>query len=132
MTRLAHPGEVADLVPSVAAHAAVVDVHGEAVVVDETRGHLHLLNASGALVWSLLDGVSSVGEISADLADAVGAPYDTVNADVGALVLRLLDADLATAPGYRRPPMPDEFVECECGAVHGPGDVDRIEIAANP
>jgi len=132
MSLVGAAGSIVDLVPVPTAHTAVVAVADEAILVDERRGHLHLLNSSGTLVWSLLDGVSSVGDICADLADVVGIPADIVAADVGRLVRRLLDDDLVVASGYQRAPLPDELGVCNCGEAHGPQDIDRIEIAGNP
>ncbi len=126
------PGALLELAPKPSAHTALVPVGDEAIVVDEQRGHLHLLNPSGALVWALLDGASSVGDICADMADVLGVPYETVVADVGGLLRRLLDADLTVAAGYERALLPDELGVCDCGAVHGPDEIDRIVIAGNP
>jgi hypothetical protein len=125
-----------DLVPApavgtTAVGTTTVRVADEVIVVDETEGHLHLLNPSGALVWQCLDGGSTLDDICVDLADVLGVPYETVAGDVGALVRRLLDDGLAVAPGYEPPPAPDPGV-CDCGATHGPDDVDHIEIRGNP
>lgn len=129
MTTLVDPLALA---PAPAPNAVVVAVGDEAIVVDEDRGHLHLLNPSGALVWSLLDGRSSVDDICVDLADAFGSAVETVRGDVGALVQRLLDDAVLVADGYVRPPLPDELGVCDCGTPHGPDDVDVIEIPGNP
>jgi len=119
------------LVPSPAPDAVAVTVDDEVIVVDDTRGILHLLNGSAALVWQCLDGVSPLDEICSDLADAMGVPYAAVEADVVALVHRLLDDAVAVAPGYVRPPLADELGVCDCGHDHG-DDVEVIELPGNP
>ena len=40
-----------------------VELDGETVVYDETREALHLLDTTATVVWSLLDGTASLGEI---------------------------------------------------------------------
>ena len=66
-----------------------VEVDGEAVLLDEATNRLHLLNATGALVWACLDGVSSVGEIVTDLSEGLGVPYDVALGDTLAVVRNL-------------------------------------------
>ncbi len=76
----------------------VVEVDGEAIVLDETTGTLHLLNATGSMIWQCIDGESTLGEICADLADILGAPYDDVADGAETLARQLLDEGLATSP----------------------------------
>jgi hypothetical protein len=71
-----------------------VEVDGEAVLLDERTGRLHLLNATGALVWACFDGASSLGEIVSDLSDGLGAPRDVVLADVMSIARHLGDEGL--------------------------------------
>jgi hypothetical protein len=66
-----------------------VEVDGEAVLLDEARNRLHVLNATGALVWACLDGVSRVGEIVTDLSEGLGVPYDVALDDTLAVVRTL-------------------------------------------
>ena len=120
------------LAPVPAPTTTLVEVGDEAILVDDQRGHLHLLNPSAALVVRLLDGVSSLDEICADLADAFSVDTDVVAGDVDPLARRLLDHGLLVASGYVRPPLPDEFEECDCGSTHGPDDVDVVDIPGNP
>jgi hypothetical protein len=58
-----------------------VETDGEAVLLDEANGRLHLLNATGALVWVCVDGEASIGEIVTDLSDELGAARAVVLAD---------------------------------------------------
>lgn len=120
------------LAPAPAPNAVVVEVGDEAIVVDEARGHLHLLNPSAALVVRLLDGVSPLDDICADIADAFAVDPAAVLGDVGPLARRLLDDGLLVADGYERAALPDELGVCDCGTPHGPDDVDVIEIPGNP
>jgi hypothetical protein len=69
--------------------AHTVEVDGEAVVLDEATGRLHLLNTTGALVWRCFDGESSIGEIVSDISDAINLPRDAVLADVLAITRQL-------------------------------------------
>ena len=68
-------GFVARRVPDV----HTVEVDGEAVLLNE--GRLHLLNATGALVWACFDGEGTIAEIAADISDVLKVPYDAVLAD---------------------------------------------------
>jgi Coenzyme PQQ synthesis protein D (PqqD) len=59
-----------------ARNAHTVEVDGEAVLLND--GRLHLLNATGALVWACFDGDGTIAEIATDISDGLGVPYDTV------------------------------------------------------
>jgi hypothetical protein len=84
------------------AHTAhTVEVDGEAVLLND--GRLHLLNATGALVWACLDGDGTIGEIAADISDGLGVPYERVLQDTLAVASELgteglLDAVAPTEP----------------------------------
>jgi Coenzyme PQQ synthesis protein D (PqqD) len=49
-----------------------VEVDGEAVVLND--GRLHLLNATGALVWACFDGDGTIAEIATDISEGLGVP----------------------------------------------------------
>jgi Coenzyme PQQ synthesis protein D (PqqD) len=83
-----------DLAPAHAWAVHTVEVDGEAVLLDERSGRLHLLNPSGALVWACFDGVSSIAEIVDDISDELGAPRDVVLADTLAVTRELADEGL--------------------------------------
>jgi Coenzyme PQQ synthesis protein D (PqqD) len=77
------------------AHAVhTVEVDGEAVLLDEHSGRLHLLNPSAALVWACFDGVSSIGAIVDDISDELDAPRDVVLADTLSVSRQLADEGL--------------------------------------
>lgn len=71
------PGYVAVRSPA----AYTVEVDGEAVILDEEAERLHLLNPSASLLWACFDGESSLADICADLAEALGTPLEVVLAD---------------------------------------------------
>lgn len=71
------------------ADVAMVEIDGEGVVYDRVAERVHLLNPSATLVWSLLDGVSSLAELAAALAPATGLEEDVLLDDLVALVARL-------------------------------------------
>ncbi|MGB8861428.1 MAG: PqqD family protein [Ilumatobacteraceae bacterium] len=96
---------MSSLVLTPAPDVKMVEVDEEAILVDEGRGSLHLLNASGALVWRCFDGESTVADIATDIADVLAVPYETVLADAGALAQRLLADGLATSPDSPPPPV---------------------------
>jgi Coenzyme PQQ synthesis protein D (PqqD) len=58
------------------AEVHTVEIDGEAVLLND--GRLHLLNATGALVWACFDGDGTIGEIAADISEGLGVPYETV------------------------------------------------------
>ncbi|MGH2573341.1 MAG: PqqD family peptide modification chaperone [Actinomycetota bacterium] len=59
-----------------------LEMDGEAVLVVEGRWSTHWLNQISTVVWNALDGVSSVRELSAELARAFGANPEEVLIDV--------------------------------------------------
>jgi Coenzyme PQQ synthesis protein D (PqqD) len=70
-----------------ARNAHTVEVDGEAVLLNDDR--LHLLNATGALVWACFDGNGTIAEIAADISDGLGVPYETVLEETLAVVREL-------------------------------------------
>jgi coenzyme PQQ synthesis protein D (PqqD) len=86
------------LVPVRSAAVYAVEIDGEAVLLDQDNGRLHLLNATGALVWACLDGVSTLGEIVADLSAGLDVPYSDALADSMAIVRDLGEKGLLAAP----------------------------------
>ncbi|HYT81490.1 MAG TPA: PqqD family peptide modification chaperone [Actinomycetota bacterium] len=59
-----------------------LEMDGEAVLVVEGSWSTHWLNQISTVVWNSLDGVSSVRELSAELARAFGADPEVVLSDV--------------------------------------------------
>lgn len=72
------------------------ELDGERVLWDPETGQLARLDRIGSLVWASLDGVATVGELVADLADAFGVSAEAVRADVDDLVARLSELGLVT------------------------------------
>lgn len=72
----------------------VVELDGEAVVYDRRVGVLHHLNAGATLVYRACDGDSTIAELAAGIADAVGEPVGRIEPDVRAAIRRLRSADL--------------------------------------
>ena len=98
------PGSLANVVLRRVESAYTVEVEGEAVILDEANDHLHLLNATGALVWACLNGESTLGEICADLAEVLGAELPDVLAGTGALARRLNNDGLVVVIGEAQLP----------------------------
>lgn len=83
-----------------------VEVDGEAVLLDEERGRLHLLSGTATLVWRCFDGKASIAAIVADLSEILGVDYDTALADTLTVVGQLVDEGLVhgvDAPRSARP-----------------------------
>jgi hypothetical protein len=72
----------------------VVELDGEAVIYDRRARVLHHLNAGATIVYRACDGRTSIGELAAGIADAVGEPVDRIEPDVRAAIRRLRRADL--------------------------------------
>ena len=79
----------AAFVPRRVAAAYTVEIDGDAIVLDEARNRLHLLNASAALVWACYDGSTTLHDIARDLAVATGVPLPGMVADVLAITRSL-------------------------------------------
>jgi thiol-disulfide isomerase/thioredoxin/uncharacterized membrane protein YphA (DoxX/SURF4 family) len=75
--------------PMVTTRTVESEGRSETVAVDETSGASLSLDVIGGLVWSCLDGVSTLEEIVDDLAGVFGAPRDQVAVDVLELVRSL-------------------------------------------
>lgn len=82
----APPGPDVEVGPELVARPrpglATVEIEGEAVVYDAELETTHLLSPTGALVWGLLDGETSLAELSGELAEAFGAAPEEVLSDV--------------------------------------------------
>lgn len=68
--------------PSRSARTIERDVDDDLLLLDPDSGSTHVLNATGRVFWSGLDGRTSVQELAEDLADALGAPVDDLIAPV--------------------------------------------------
>lgn len=72
----------ASFVPVPAASVVGVELDGEAVLLEEEVGTLHVLSPTATIVWNLLDGRSEVAAIVADLADVFEVPEGRMRDDV--------------------------------------------------
>ena len=82
---------------------------------DEVRNQVHVLNATGALVWQACDGATPVSLVAEAFADALGHPVDVVERDIRAHV-----ASLAAGQLVGRGEVPDHLALPEPGPVVGP------------
>ncbi len=80
-----------------AVHTVVLD--GEAVLLDQSGERLHHLNVTGTLVWSCLDGRSTLAEIAADISRELGAPTTTVMDETVAIMAALQAEGLVDLSG---------------------------------
>jgi hypothetical protein len=90
-------------VPVRRAEVRSVDADGEAVLLDEANGRLHVLNATGSLVWACYDGHSSVREVVNDISDVLEVPRAIVLADTLEVTRRFSDEGLLANRGSAPP-----------------------------
>jgi hypothetical protein len=83
-----------------------VDVDGEIILYDDSRGVLHRLNPTASALWQCLDGSGTLGEIAADMADVFQVSEDRVLADV--LIAAREFARQGLLVGLGEPPELDE------------------------
>jgi hypothetical protein len=80
--------------PRVRDDLTVVELDGEAVIYDDRNGDLHRLNPTATLVFSLLDGSSTVDELARDLGEAYSKPVGEIGGQLRSLVLRFGESHL--------------------------------------
>jgi hypothetical protein len=66
------------------------ELDGRVVVFNERGGRVRSFNATGSIVWQLLDGTCTVGELAEAVADELGADPAVARADVRQFVAELL------------------------------------------
>jgi len=93
---------VARLVPGL----VVEDVGGEQVVI-AGPSQVMVLNPSAALVFQFLDGEGTLGELAADIADALGTDPEEVGADVVEFAQRLAWSGMLEGITFPEPELPD-------------------------
>ena len=127
----------ADIVPVKAPTAYTVEVGGEAVILEEVSQRLHLLNPTASLLWACFDGLSSVADIAADLAEVLDARVEDVISDSVALV-RLLEADGLLVPAKPSVPSVPPVIN-SAGVGSGPvlarladGSTASLSVLAEP
>jgi hypothetical protein len=91
----------------------MVRVGDETILVDEFGCRTEALNRTASLVWQCLDGVSCLGDIAADLAEAFGVDRTVVLSEVrelvGTLSQRRFVVDLADMPAIEPPGSEPDF-----------------------
>lgn len=80
--------------PKVRSDLTVVELDGEAVVYNDDTCELHHLNATAALVFSLLDGGGTIEELAADLAAAFSIPQGEMEGQLRVIVHNFEHAQL--------------------------------------
>lgn len=102
-----------DFVPHLHEAMVMVEVADEAVLYDESSGHLHQLDAIGTVVCALFDGETTIRAMADDLAEAFGASRNTVEHDVLEMVRELGRAGvLAGVAGQSEETQQDDDADC--------------------
>lgn len=70
------------------------DLDGELVVLDAATGYIHQMNPTGALIWKLLDGGTSIESIETRLSDEFDLDAEEAGRDVLGFVEQLRHAGL--------------------------------------
>jgi PqqD family protein of HPr-rel-A system len=65
-----------------------VELDGEAVIYDERNGDVHRLNPTATLVFSMLDGATTLDELARDLGEAYSQPVGRIEAQLRELVVQ--------------------------------------------
>jgi hypothetical protein len=71
-----------------------VEVDGELIVFDPRSKGTHKLNRLGALLWEVMDGTSTLAELSEDLAAVFAQPPSAIQGEVVAFVRALGEVGL--------------------------------------
>ncbi|MGZ8579384.1 MAG: PqqD family protein [Actinomycetota bacterium] len=93
-----------DLLPQIPENVAWVEVDGEGVLYDELRQRVHVLSPTATLVWSGIDGRTSLERIAMDLSESFGTDLEVVRSDVLELARDLLERGLITEASSPREP----------------------------
>lgn len=119
----------ARFVATLRATVSSLGLDGEVLVLDEHQGRTLLLEGTAAVVWRCLDGISTVAEISEDIAEAYQAPVTSVTGDVLALVAQLGALGLLEGIEPPRPRPPDPPVSLDVGSELPQLDVTDLDDA---
>lgn len=89
--------------PRRSASVSSIDIDGDRLLLEPVTNRIHQLDRLGSLVWSVLDGDATLGELVDDFADAFSTPRDVVEEDLTRLVSELaryglLDGTVPPAP----------------------------------
>ncbi|MGH9298251.1 MAG: PqqD family peptide modification chaperone, partial [Acidimicrobiales bacterium] len=77
---------------------------GEVLIVDGDTGAIHVLNSTAAVIWECFDGEVTLAELAGDIAEAFGAPLETVQRDTIAVAQELGGRNLLAGVS---PPVPE-------------------------
>ena len=69
-----------------------VELDGETVLYEPSRGMVVVLNPTASVLWQCFDGVSSATEIAEDVADIWQRDAASVQADIEALIAQLRES----------------------------------------
>jgi hypothetical protein len=94
----------ADLLLQIRETVAWAEVDGEGVLYDELRQKVHVLSPTATLVWSGIDGRTSLERIARDLSESFGTDLEVVRSDVLELARDLLERGLITDASSPRDP----------------------------
>lgn len=78
-----------------------VEIDQEVVLYDDLSHRLHRLNATGATVWTCLDGSGTLAEIATDIAEVYGADEAQVLLDVLEVAREFARQGLLTVPEHQ-------------------------------
>lgn len=78
-----------DFTPRAVRSVAGVELDGESVLYNEDLETVHVLNASGTVVWNMLDGSRSVAAIADELSAVFSVDRPTMLQDVLTIVRKL-------------------------------------------
>jgi hypothetical protein len=83
-----------DATPRRAVATETLLLDDEALLLDPRTARIHQLNPQATLIWSVLDGEGTVGDLVTDVADAFDVDADRMREDVQGLVAQLAAFDL--------------------------------------
>ena len=84
---MARPDSIDEaFVPARSMSAYVVELDGEAVVLDEAANRLHLLNRTATLIWNCLDGEVDIRGLAAEIGEILDLPQREVLTDTLAVI----------------------------------------------
>ena len=114
------------LVPHVPESVAWAEVDGETVLYDEVQKKVHVLSPTATLVWSGIDGRTSLQQIARDLSQSFGEALPVVSSDVLELACDLMERGLIIAAGSADGPER----EPAGSGIHDPATEGRARTAA--
>ena len=107
-----------------AAPVEEAELDGEIVIYNPVDHRIHHLDARAAMVWQLLDGEATLGQLAADIAEVFSTPVETVTADLVALAEELhgegllVDSSSGRLDPYPADHLSDPPNPCDSDARH--------------